>query len=119
MDIKVIKSLFFAAAGLGLALTALPARAEEKVETKQESKKNPDGTVDSKTETTTKIGDVTDTRKTEKTTTHDTFGGGTTTSVDKTHQQSSPGHKTMKRHHNSTVKRDAKGKATEVTTKSE
>lgn len=115
----MFKHLLIAAAGLGLTTASLPARAEEKIETKHEAKRNPDGTVDSKTETKTKIGDVTDTRTTEKATTHDLIGGGTTTTVDRTHVQSSPGHKTMKRHHNSTVKRDAKGKAVEVSTKND
>ena len=114
------KILFGAATAFAFAtMIALPVRAEEKAKTTHESKRNADGTVDSKTETTTKIGDVTDTRTTEKATTHDLVGGGTTTTVDKTHKQSSPGHKTMKRHHNSTVKRDAKGVATQVTSKSE
>lgn len=115
----MMKNFLMAAAALGLVTMAMPARAEEPAKTTHESKRNADGTVDSKTETTTKIGNVTDTRTTEKATTHDLVGGGTTTTVDKTHKQSSPGHKTMKRHHNSTVKRDASGRAVEVSSKSE
>src|SRR4051812_35406689 len=115
----MMKNLLMAAAGLSLMASALPARSDEPAKTTHESKRNADGTVDSKTETTKKIGNVTDTRTTEKAISHDLIGGGTTTTVDKTHKQTSPGHRTMKRHHNSTVKRDASGKATEVSTKSE
>ena len=115
----MLNQFILAAAAFGLATASLPARADDKPATTHETTKKLDGSIDSKTETKTKIGNVTDTRTTEKNTAHDIVGGGTTTTVDKTHEQSSPGHKTMRRHHKSTVKRDAKGNATEITTKSE
>lgn len=114
----MLKQLLFAAAGLGLATSALPARADDKVEVKQEARRNADGTVDAKTETTRKMGDATETKTAEQSTSHN-LGGGTTTTVEKTHKHSARGQRTMKRHVKDTIKRDAQGHVIERNTKME